>query len=99
MADKDFGRKPKFGPVAKKGSPKPPPKNLSSAGLILLRKINPARFQARHAVPFLRTTHFRTSSRVPALVCSKTDEWMKGSRRGGFQTRPRKHTGPKQPKP
>jgi len=26
MTDKDFGRKPKFAPVAKKGSPKPPPK-------------------------------------------------------------------------
>jgi len=32
MTDKDFGRKPKFGPVSKKGPPKPPPKNRKSRG-------------------------------------------------------------------
>jgi hypothetical protein len=32
MTDKDFGRKPKFGPVSKKGSLKPPPKNCIRMG-------------------------------------------------------------------
>jgi len=41
MTDKDFGRKPKVGPVSKKGSPKPPPKNRNSVGWISLRAIQP----------------------------------------------------------
>jgi len=31
MTDKEFGRQPKFGPVSKKGSPLPPPKNFNRA--------------------------------------------------------------------
>jgi len=42
MPDKDFGRKPKFGPVSKKGPPKPPPKNRNPTGWISLRAIQPA---------------------------------------------------------
>jgi hypothetical protein len=34
MTDKEFGRKPKFGPVSKKGPPNPLPKTVSAwAGL------------------------------------------------------------------
>jgi len=39
MTDKDFGRKPKFGPVSKKGSPPPSPKNRIPVGWISLRAI------------------------------------------------------------
>jgi hypothetical protein len=42
MTDKDFDRKPKFGPIAKKGSPKPPPKNCNPAGWTALRALQPA---------------------------------------------------------
>ena len=41
MTDKEFGRKPKFGPVSKKGSPKPPPKNRKHVGWISLRETQP----------------------------------------------------------
>ena len=55
MTDKDFGRKPKFGPVAKKGSPLPPPKNRNLVGWISLRAIQPTETLAVEAglKPFL----------------------------------------------
>ena len=42
MTDKDFGRKPKFGPVSKKGSLKPPSKNRTPAPEISPREISGA---------------------------------------------------------
>jgi len=43
MTDKDFGRKPKFGPVSKR-VPSPPPKNWSSAGRIEFHSTRPVQF-------------------------------------------------------
>jgi len=51
MTDKDFGRKPKFGPVseAKKGFPPPPPKNFSTRAVSLYARFGPHGFFSRQA--------------------------------------------------
>ena len=53
MADKDFGRKPKFGPVSKKGPPKPLPKNFKNVGRLSLRESRPTSIFGRDNPPWL----------------------------------------------